>query len=220
MYGILLLAAIGADGSKQPADKAVATPRRYHEINKEMRAWLRQEAIAKTKPKRAEAIFELTELYQELRRDPRLRDSDTLTLYKNKLWARLTRVKKDIQRELAREKPDKKLSDEELLLQQHSTDATTVGVADSLLLLGYSTGGPAQLLNEVRGSHGGGAIPDYGPDLVSLIESTIAPSFWDTVGGPGSIVYYKPLHALVIRATSDVHHQIGGVLGAVRAVGR
>ena len=111
MYGILFLAALGADGSDHAANVPVAKPRRYHEINKDMRAWLRREAIAKTKPQRAEAVYELTKLYQELRRDPRVHDSNTLTEYKNKLWGRLIRIKKDIQREIAREKPKRKLSD-------------------------------------------------------------------------------------------------------------
>jgi len=64
------------------------------------------------------------------------------------------------------------------------------------------------------------AIPDYGPSLVALIERTIAPEFWDTNGGPGSIVYYQPLMCLVVRATSEIHHLIGGATGALRAAGR
>lgn len=220
MYGILLLTVFAADGPDLGATDTRPAPRRYHEINKDMRTWLRREAVAKSKPERAEAVFELTELYQELRRDPRLEDSDTLTAYKNKLWGRLIRVKRDIERELSQARRKRPAQPKPTDQQQAVADVTTAGVADALLLLGYSTGGPAQLLNDVRGSHGGRAIPDYGPDLVSLIESTIAPSFWDVHGGPGSIVYYKPLHAIVVRATGEVHREIGGVLGGLRAAGR
>lgn len=68
-----------------------------------------------------------------------------------------------------------------------------------------------------RGGRGGGAaIPDYGPRLVALIERTIAPDFWDVHGGPGTIAYYRPLRVLVVRATDDVHGQVGGLIGALR----
>ena len=49
--------------------------------------------------------------------------------------------------------------------------------------------------------------------LINLIEQTIAPDTWESRGGGGSIFYYAPRHALVIRQTDDVHRQIGGVLG-------
>ena len=68
-----------------------------------------------------------------------------------------------------------------------------------------------------RGGFGGNPLnnfpQDAGEDLVGLIQKTIAPSSWDVNGGPGSIRYWRPTHALVIRATEDVHEQIGGVLG-------
>ena len=220
MYGILLLSLLAAD---QPeASNVVAPPqlRPYHAINKDIRNWLRREATAKAKTDRAAAVFELTELYQELRKDPRLKDSDTLTEYKNKLWGRLTRVKKDIQREMAQAARKRPPKDATPSPQATGTDETASSVGDSLMLVGYSTGGPAQLLNEIRESRGGGAIPDFGPDLVALIERTIAPDFWDVHGGPGTIVYYAPLRVLVVRATGDVHADVGGVLGGLRAAGR
>ena len=51
---------------------------------------------------------------------------------------------------------------------------------------------------------------DYGQVLVELIRQTISPEFWDVNGGPGVILYYRPGHALVVRATGDVHARIGG----------
>jgi len=55
--------------------------------------------------------------------------------------------------------------------------------------------------------------------LVNLIERTIAPDKWDTVGGPFSIMYYAPLKVLVVRATDEVHHRVGDALGGLRAAG-
>jgi hypothetical protein len=75
--------------------------------------------------------------------------------------------------------------------------------------------------NRARGARGGRAgPPDWGEALVSLIERTIAPDFWDVHGGPGTIVYYRPLHALVVRATDDVHGRVGRVLTDLRDAGR
>jgi hypothetical protein len=216
MYGVVLLVALGAEPTSTAASDVGKQPRRYHEINKDLRHWMRREASVNSKPDRAEAIYRLTELYRELKRDPRLAESDTLTEYKNKLWGRLTRVKKNLQREFARGKRGK--ADD--TANQLVAEGTTAGLSDSLALVGYSTGGPASLLTQVSGSRGGAAIPDFGPGLVALIERTIAPDFWDTNGGPGSIVYYAPLRVLVVRATGEVHGNVGGALGGLRAAGK
>lgn len=210
MCGLLLLVALGADPSGPPSES-----RPYHEISRELSEQMRREATAQTNDERAAAIYRLTLLYTELKRDPRLAESETLTSYKNRLWGRLLRVKKELQREFDRADATTASSED----SDEVVDEVMAGVTDSLSLVGYSNGGPAHLLSQSRGSGGGGAIPDYGPGLVALIERTIAPEFWDVVGGPGTIVYYAPLRALVVRATSDVHHDIGGVLGGLRAVG-
>jgi hypothetical protein len=68
---------------------------------------------------------------------------------------------------------------------------------------------------------GGGPGPrDHGQALVDLIERTISPDIWDTNGGPASIVYFAPLKVLVVRATSEVHESVGGVLGGLRQAGQ
>ncbi len=217
MYGLVLLIAFGADTAESTvSQESTPEPRPYHEINRELRESLRREATAGTKPERAAAIYQLTVLYTELKRDPRLTESETLTSYKNRLWGRLIRVKKELQREFNR-------ADEEVTADARaaeSADEVTAGLADSLSLVGYSNGGPTHLISQVGGSRGGGAIPDYGPSLVALIERTIAPEFWDVVGGPGTIFYYAPLRVLVVRATSEVHGDVRGVLGGLRAAGR
>ncbi|MCH8829204.1 MAG: hypothetical protein IID45_06460 [Planctomycetes bacterium] len=48
--------------------------------------------------------------------------------------------------------------------------------------------------------------------LIDLIQSTICPESWSVNGGRGTIRFYAPLNVLVIRATGEVHHQIGGTL--------
>lgn len=57
----------------------------------------------------------------------------------------------------------------------------------------------------------GGAPRSNAQDLIDLIQNTIAPESWDVMGGPGTIMYWEPGFALVIRQTDDVHEQIGGL---------
>jgi len=49
--------------------------------------------------------------------------------------------------------------------------------------------------------------------LINLITLTIEPDSWAENGGRGTISYFAPVHALVVRNTLHVHEQIGGVLG-------
>lgn len=212
MYGLVLLVAFGADTAERDAPPPL---RHYHEISRELSQTLRRQATAQTNSERAAAIYSLTVLYDELKRDPRLTESETLTSYKNRLWGRLMKVKNDLQREFNR------ADDLDIASRKpaETVDALTAGMAESLNLVGSAVGGPAHLLSQVRGAGGGGAVPDYGPGLVALIERTIAPEFWDVTGGPGTIVYYAPLRVLVVRATSEVHHDLGGALKGLRAAG-
>jgi hypothetical protein len=59
-----------------------------------------------------------------------------------------------------------------------------------------------------------------GPELVELIQATISPDTWNINGGRGAIVYYGPLHVLVVSAPDEVHAQIGGVLGQLNVAQR
>lgn len=58
----------------------------------------------------------------------------------------------------------------------------------------------------------GGAPRSNAQDLIDLIQNTIAPESWDVNGGRGTIAYWEPGFALVVRQTDDVHEEIGGVL--------
>lgn len=44
--------------------------------------------------------------------------------------------------------------------------------------------------------------------MIDMITSTIEPSTWDTVGGPGSIVPYENNFSLVVSQTPSVHEKI------------
>jgi len=95
----------------------------------------------------------------------------------------------------------------------------------------------AQLLPQQQAAGRGGAAPiraagggqmarpagqagDGGQALVELIQNVIAPSTWDVNGGSGSIRYWRPGHALVVRQTEQVHEDIGGLLRQLERANR
>ena len=172
--------------------------RPLHEIEKSVAQALLLESTATIPTQRESAVLKLTELYREIMTDRRILTSPTLNNYRVKLRARLLKILKSMAY-AARHKTTNKYSNQTSsllnILQQHlSRSSTAMGGADRML-----QGNAAQ------------GVPDYGPALVNLIKTTISPDFWDTNGGPGVIVYYPPLRLLVIRATSEIHYQIGGL---------
>lgn len=60
---------------------------------------------------------------------------------------------------------------------------------------------------------GAGSILANALELIDLIQNAIEPESWKANGGLGTIDFYRPLNALVIRNTLPVHKQIGGAGG-------
>lgn len=222
MSGLLMALALCA---AVPADASPAAERPFHEISGQLRDLMRREALARTDAERVAAVYALAELYLELKRDGRLEGSATLQQYKAKVWSRLTKVKKEIVRQQQRRQAlaNRGRTQAEIRVEQESrgqADQASEILAAQLALVSYSMGGPASLFAESsRGAFGGGAAADHGAALVALITRVIEPDFWDIHGGPGTIFYYAPLHALVVRATAEVHHKIGGAVRGLRAAG-
>jgi hypothetical protein len=202
----------------QPRGQAAdLTP--FHEYQRQISDLYKQDAQAAGNPAaRADVVREMCELHGQIVGDPRYAASDTLKQYRTRLWSRLIRAKADYKRQLARAGDQQDALEDVAVLEQ--ADPLAVAAADSFLqslsLLDQTQGGPGALL-----AYGGRAVtPDHGRELVELIERTINPAFWDVNGGPGTIVYYRPLMCLVVRATTEVHGNVGGVLGGLRAAGR
>ena len=210
MTSLLLCCLFGADSASLDADV-----RPLYELRRAMSEVMQEEAGAKTNSERAAAIHKMAELYLELKRDPRRHTSDTLREYKAVLWSRLTRIQRELERRFGKsnQPPTQSLGSAESL-------TTSKSLAANLDLAAQSLGGPMALVGQARSAAGarGGAAgpPDFGPTLVDLIERTISPDFWDTNGGPGSIVYFRAFHCLVVRASGEVHGEIGGLLGKLK----
>ena len=172
--------------------------RAFHEIEKNIASALRLESAATIPTEREAAVLQLTELYREIMTDQRLLTSPTLNNYRIKVRARLLTILKSMEY-AARHKTTNKYSGQ--------TSRLLDTLHRHLLRSSTAMGGANRMLqgNAAQG------VRDYGPALVNLIKTTISPKFWDINGGPGVIVYYPPLRLLVIRATNDIHYQIGGL---------
>jgi hypothetical protein len=207
---LFLLAALSTDPTKsQPA---------FHDYEREISALFKQESQAKNTTRKAAAVRSLCSVHQRLVRDTRYATSDILKEYRGRVWSRLTKIKAELQRQLGREAANaSQLANAAALAAADASQvAAAASLSDSLALLDDLQGGPGPWL--ARG--GGPLVADWGPDLVDLIERTINPAFWDVAGGPGTIIYYRPLQCLVVRATAEVHGQIGGLVAELRDVGR
>jgi hypothetical protein len=214
------------------ADKSSAAakeePRPFHAIQAEISDLLKREAQAKTPANRSEIVQRMCALHREILRDERYTTSDTLADYRIRLWSRLRRVQAELKRQLARSgnKSDRAAAADEgtLAPPDELSLAAAESLATSLSMLDQSQGGPGFLMGSAGSAHGafggGAGSGDWGDELVDLIEQTINPAFWDVNGGPGTIVYYAPLRCIVVRATSEMHGSVGGILGGLRAAGK
>lgn len=220
----LIVVAAPIDDIAGPAGDVVTTPklRPVTEITRDANELIRRESRVQSDSERTAVAVEMTVLYREIKRDPRLVVTDSLQDANNRLRSKLTRIKKDVLAKMKRAgRRDETLTDEEVLAWA-DMEFVAQSLADHFALTGSTLGGPAAIFaqsNSSSGAMGGGAGSfDYGPALVDLIQRTIVPDFWDVNGGPGTIVYYRPLMCLVVRATSDVHHRLGATLGALGGV--
>ena len=207
----------GVRATNSPDPQPAAVERGFHGISKDIFNALRDEATAKTPKARLAAVHRMAELYGEISTDSRLESSDFLKQQRAQLWSRMTHVKDRALKQSARRRRSGRPASQEDQL------ASASALAGSMALVGRSMGGPAALVAGTRaaGAGGGGAVPpDHGEKLVELIQNTIAPEAWDVNGGPASIVYFAPLRVLVVRATSEAHHNVGGLVGDLRAAGQ
>lgn len=208
-----------ASGQEQESAAAGTGPRRFHDIHEDIKAFLKLEATAETDAERIGAIRDLCELFLEIKRDPRLPDQPALLGYKAKVWTRLDRVKKELKRYVKDDAKSQAVKSSTDKQRDHGAEVSR-SLSEQLLMINQSSGGPANMVTFASGSWGGGSVADNAAQLIELIQKTIAPETWDVNGGNGAIFFYAPLNALVVRATSEVHFQLGGTAAALRRAAR
>jgi len=194
------------------AEQAMPEPRTGPELRDAVRAALQRWARVEDEQAKT-AAGEFLTLFSELRRDEKLSRSQCEELA-TKVRSRLAKLTVQIKKRVAIEKRLAKQQPESLdeLSKRPDILAQPGGFGG-----GMRGGGMGPGMMGRGGMMGGGMgqtrqIPDDGEALVELIQTVIAPASWDVNGGPGSIYYWQPGRAIVVRQTGDVHGEIADVL--------
>ena len=151
------------------------------------------------------AAREFLSLYHDLQSDSKLPAAQREEL-RRKVRSRLAQLAQKICRRMARQ-----------LRDAAKAGPPSVGRSKDLGGVLAQQAGPAAGPPAAGGNN---ADDDYGPELVDLIQQTIAPATWDVNGGPGVIYYWRNQRALVISASDDVHEEVGDLLEQLQRAGR
>jgi len=169
-----------------------------------LRRWLRpSDAVAD------QAAREFLTLYNELGQDRSLGLAVRESL-RTKVRLRLAQLADQISKRIAREKREAAPDPPPTLSIPPGNDRLAQMGGLGGAAPGAGIGRAAFAATGVRGL--GGLPADNAEQLVELIRRTIAPSTWDVNGGPGTIYYWRPGRALVIRQTSEVHGDVADLL--------
>jgi hypothetical protein len=211
MVAVLAWAMGGAEGAQATPnpEASVVSPAASPRVGSELREAVREALRRWAKPSDQEAekaAREFLSLYEELRQDRQLASSQREYL-ETKVRGRLEQLSDQISLQIA-------------LQKRKAQKANSVKLpGDRAEPLGQQMGMMGQSPFGQGGLGGAARADDEGQALVDLIQKTICPTSWDINGGPGSIYYWYPGRAMVIRQTDDVHDQIGGVLEQMRRLG-
>ncbi len=172
-----------------------------HGVTKAASQALRREALAADGAEREIVLRELIRIHDQMLAHSRFVLSSRLQRTVLQIRARLRRVRKEIQQQATESDVVRRAVTRRDVLHQR------LGNVGQAVPQAIANGGAQQ---------GGG---DYGQELLDLIERTISPPIWESNGGPATIVYFQPRHALVVRATQDTHRDLGRLLIGLRAAG-
>lgn len=179
------------------------------QLRQQTRTQLRLESTSKEGQENDDAVAALCDLYVVLRSDPRYETSEMLQGDAAKVRRRLLTVARRREIQLGRKGvPRPAEMARHVDAEIESAIASEAKVSDQLDRNSDSS--------SVGGGAPGGAAAGAGWQLVELIERIVAPDFWESRGGVGSIRYFAMRRVLVVRATSDVHQQVKDLLMALR----
>jgi hypothetical protein len=195
-------------------------PRSLTAIRTEVSDALRAEATTRRNGDNTPQVLRLVDLYLEMAAHPQRDHSPLLNDLGQQVRLRLATVRERVERRI----PEKKS-----LAKKSPTPATVASPTENRVLAQQVP--PAGAAGAQRNAVGQGAAvavaptvaarpTDFGPELVELIEAVVSPATWRINGGNGAIVYYSPLHVLVVSAPNDVQAQVGGALQQLQAAQR
>jgi hypothetical protein len=197
-------AGAAAAATPQPSAEKVLTGRELRQaIFEALRRWARP-AQQDLQP----AGRELLALYRQLQRDTQMSRAMREEL-RLKLRYRLADISGQLSARLPRDQ-------RQAARAQPASVAVPAEAALPLAQIGAGAQGPG-----AGGAPGAGQPPpDNGQELVDLIQTVISPSSWDTLGGPGTIYYWRPGMAIVVRQTDEIHAELGGMIEQLENAGR
>jgi len=192
-------------GQTAPAEDV----REVSAIRKEVSELLRTENAKVEDAERGRQVRRMTKVYLEIVGDERFVTNPVLQQQKSKLHTRLLKIRDELKRQRS---IDKRTVDKHHNNDNQQQREVAASLAAHLELASQTLGGPAAVF---EGASGGAPI-DFADDLIDLITETISPTHWNVNGGEGSIMFYRPALALVVRASSEVQSGVGGLLGGLR----
>lgn len=207
-----------ATDQQDHTDESTSTEERsVTEIRKSTRAVLREEALATDgTPSHLQAVGDLIHLHTEAVAHSTFQEGFALRETRTQIQGRLVRVERDIRQKFDAPRKPISVAAKPPLAQfgNNPRNLGQFGGGAGPLGGGQFGGGAGQFGGGQPGI--AGQLPDFGPDLADLIQRVIDPTTWDVNGGPGSIIYFPPVRALIISAPSEVHHNLADVLGQMR----
>src|SRR5271157_1234288 len=149
------------------------------------------------------AARELLGIYSEIQQDTRMARSQRETL-RLTVRARLDQLCAQISKRIAKDKAAAKSDStvKSVTLDKRKQNGVALAQMGVPAAGGAGTGAAA----------GQNVSADNGQQLVDLIQNTISPKSWDVNGGACTIYYWQPQHAIVVRATGDIHEEISDTL--------
>jgi hypothetical protein len=216
LIGVVLVLAMSSDPESAAAVSVNGAPRSGSELREATEAALRRWARVPA-AEADQAARDFLALYEELAADRELLPARRESL-RARVRYRLGELSRQISRRIAKEEAVDAAQD-----VRHV--AAPPGFTFSAQLLPQPRGGgagPAPIRAGFAGqpAQRPGQAYDNGQALVELIQRVIAPSTWDVNGGNGSIRYWRPGHALVVRQTEQVHENVGGLLRQLERANR
>ncbi len=221
-------------------DTNKAVPRDPGEISREATALVRLASKKVDEAQRVKAIVGLCKLFVEVGEHPDIDKSATLQRVSVETQTRLRGIEERITTELRRQQipePQSMIDAERTKRKSLATNSNPAGTGspaptdtptndssedntDSHDASPSEKNAGGNTASKPASNHHGlggpGGVDDIGWWLVDLIRHTIEPDYWDTAGGPGTVVYYGPSRALVIRGSWRIHEKVADLLSAIR----
>jgi hypothetical protein len=213
VWGLSTAWLVAAEPVKAPA------PRSLTAIRTDVSDSLRAEATTRRNGDNTPQVLRLVDLYLEMAAHPQRDHSPLLNDLGQQVRLRLQTVRDRVERRIAEKNPVAKKSAKPAPAAAKSENHV---LAQQLPPAG--AGGQQRAVGQGAGVAVASSVAlrptDFGPELVELIEAVVSPATWRINGGNGAIVYYSPLHVLVVSAPDDVHAQVGGALQQLQAAQR